>query len=235
MTNELFRLTPLQIVVHLAAWFPLARLLFDLLTGNLSPNPIQDLEQRTGRAAVTLLVLSLACTPLSSLLGWRELPARRRALGLYSFMYAAVHALIFLDLDYGLNWNLILDTIVEKRFILVGAIAFLLLIPLAVTSFDYWVKRLRRDWKRLHRLVYLIAPLIILHFGWARKGDIFRLEGDVSQPFAYGLIVAFLLVLRIPAVRKTGVSLRTRVLGARLGQKPKPERYSACAGEDSPK
>jgi sulfoxide reductase heme-binding subunit YedZ len=212
------RYTPLQIVMHLGALFPLARLLFDLAAGGLSPNPIQDFEQRTGRAAVTLLLLSLACTPLNTLFGWRELLLRRRALGLYAFLYAAIHVLVFIDLDYGLDWKLILEAVVQKRFILAGAIAFLLLLPLAVTSFDYWVKRLRRNWKRLHQVVYIVGPLVILHFAWARKGDIFRLQGDVLQPFIYGLILVLLLVLRIPPVRKAIASFRTRFLPRRPGQ-----------------
>ena len=91
-----FRYTPLQIIMHIYAWSALARLLFDYFLGNLSINPIQDLEQRTGRAAITLLVLSLMCTPLNTLFGWKELLKRRRALGLYSFMYVSIHVLIYL-------------------------------------------------------------------------------------------------------------------------------------------
>ena len=85
--KKLRKLTPLQVIMHIYAWSALAHLLFDYFLGNLSVNPIQDLEQRTGRAAVTLLVLSLMCTPLNTLFGWKELLKRRRALGLYAFMY----------------------------------------------------------------------------------------------------------------------------------------------------
>ncbi len=216
------RYTPLQVIIHLGAWFPLARLLFDLAAGNLSPNPIQDFEQRSGRAAVTLLFLSLACTPLNSLTGWHELLLRRRALGLHAFLYAAIHVAVFLGLDYGLNWRLILEAVLEKRFILVGAAAFLLLIPLAATSFDYWIKRLRKNWKRLHRIVYLIGVLASLHFAWARKGDLFRLQGDVLQPFIYGVILLLLLVLRIGAVRKVIASWRNRLTALRPKPVPRP-------------
>lgn len=215
-----FRYTPLQIVMHLGGWLPLVRLLFDAASGNLGPNPIQDIEQRTGRAAVTFLILSLACTPFNTLFGWRELLRRRRALGLYAFLYACLHVLLFIDLDYGLNWRLILKAVLEKRFILVGAIAFLLLLLLAVTSFDVWVTRLRKNWKRLHRLVYLIAPIVILHFAWARKGDIFRLQGDIVQPLLYGLAVVMLLVLRLPFLRRTIVSFRTRIRARRPARNP---------------
>jgi sulfoxide reductase heme-binding subunit YedZ len=203
------RYTPLQIIMHLYAWSALARLVFDYFMGNLSVNPIQDLEQRTGRAAVTLLVLSLMCTPLNTLFGWKELLKRRRALGLYTFMYATIHVLIFLDLDYGLSWSLIIQSIVEKPYIIFGVITFLLLTPLAITSFDTWKRRLKKNWKRLHQTVYFIAPLAVLHFALSKKGDIFQLQGDIVRPMIYGLVVLILLILRIPKVRKGFATFRT--------------------------
>lgn len=206
------RFTPLQVVVHLYAWSAILHLMLDLALGNLSPNPVQDLEQRTGRHAITLLVLSLACTPLNTFLGWKEPIKRRRALGLYAFLYAALHVIIYLDLDYGLAWSLLLKSVAEKPFILVGGLAFLLLLPLAATSFDVWKKRLKKNWKRLHRLVYLIAPLAVLHYGLSKKGDFLQLQGDVTRPFVYGLLVLALLTLRIPAVRRSLASVRSRYL-----------------------
>lgn len=212
MKNILQRYTPLQIIMHLGAWFPLARLFFDFSAGNLSANPIQDMQQRMGRAAITLLVLALACTPLHAIFGWREPLKRRRALGLYAFMYVCIHLLIFINLDYGFAWSLILQTIVEKPYILIGLTVFALLIPLAMTSFDVWKARLGKNWKRLHKIVYLIVPLAVLHYAWAKKGDLFNLTGDITRPLLYGLIVAILLILRIPAVRKTLVNWRDRIL-----------------------
>lgn len=198
--------------MHIYAWSALAHLLFDYFVGNLSVNPIQDLEQRTGRAAVTLLVLSLMCTPLNTIFGWKELLKRRRALGLYTFMYAAIHVLIFLALDYGLAWSLIFESVFEKPYILVGAASFLLLIPLAITSFGTWKRRLKKNWKRLHRVVYLIATLVILHFAWSKKGSLFDLQGDILRPLIYGLVVLMMLLFRIPSVRKALASFRTRYL-----------------------
>jgi sulfoxide reductase heme-binding subunit YedZ len=217
-----FRFTPLQILMHVYAWSALARLLFDFAFGYLSPNPIQDLEQRTGRHAITLLVLSLLCTPLNTLFGWKEPLKRRRALGLYAFMYATVHVLIFLDLDYGLAWSLIFQSVFEKPYILVGAASFLLLIPLAVTSFDTWKVRLKKNWKRLHRTVYFIAPLVVLHFAWSKKGSIFQLQGDVLRPLVYGLFVLLLLAMRLPAVRKALASFRARTLEPLFRRKVQP-------------
>lgn len=188
--------------MHIAAWFPIVRLIVEAFTDGLTANPIQHIEQRTGRAAITLLFLSLAATPLNSLFGWREAIQRRRALGLYAFLYAVIHVIIFADLDYGLAWSLILETVFQKPYILVGATAFLLLIPLAITSFDVWKVRLKKNWKRLHQTVYFIAPLAVLHYAWGKKGTFFALQGDILLPLIYGLILVLLMVLRIPAVRR---------------------------------
>jgi sulfoxide reductase heme-binding subunit YedZ len=117
-------------------------------------------------------------------------------------MYATIHMLVFVGLDYGLSWPLIRDAILEKRYILVGALSFLMLLPLAITSFKYWMKRLGRNWTRLHRLIYLVAPLVVLHYAWAKKGDLFHLRGDILRPLAYGLIVILLLLFRLPPVRR---------------------------------
>lgn len=217
------RFTPLQIAVHLGAWFPIVRLVIEAFTGGLTANPIQHIEQRTGRAALTLLFLSLAATPLNSLFGWKEPLQRRRALGLYAFMYAVIHVVIFADLDYGLAWSLIVQTVFEKPYILAGSAAFLLLIPLAATSFDVWKARLRKNWKRLHRLVYLIAPLAVLHYAWGKKGTFFALQGDILLPLIYGLVLALLMILRIPAVRRmlASASIKT-TRAARAGVQQSP-------------
>jgi sulfoxide reductase heme-binding subunit YedZ len=206
------RYTPLQIAVHIYAWSALAHILFDFATGNISPNPIQELEQRTGRHAITLLVLALACTPLNTLFRWSELIKRRRTLGLYAFMYATIHVLIFINLDYGLAWSLIIQTIFEKPYIIVGVLGFLMLIPLAATSFDIWKKRLGKNWKRLHQTIYFTVPLLILHYAWGKKGDFFALQGDIIRPLIYGLVVVLLLIMRIPAVRRALASLPSRIL-----------------------
>ena len=219
------RYTPLQVILHLGAWFPLARILVDLLTDNLSANPIQALEQRTGRAAITLLMLSLACSPLNSLFGWREPLKRRRALGLYTFMYATIHVIIFADLDYGLAWSLLVQTIFQKPYIVVGLAAFLLLIPLAITSFDIWKVRLGKNWKRLHQLIYYIAPLAVLHYAWGKKGTFFALQGDILLPLMYGLVLLLLMIFRIPPVKKFIASLRTRMLDPFYRRRPQPKVF----------
>lgn len=206
------RYTPLQIAIHVYAWSAIVWIIIELLTDSFSINPIQELEQRTGRHAITLLVLSLACTPLNALIKFPELLKRRRTLGLYALMYAAIHVLIFINLDYGLAWSLIVRTIFEKPYIIVGAIAFLMLIPLGVTSFDVWKVRLGKNWKRLHQTIYIIAPLVVLHYIWSKKGDILTFSGDIVRPVVYGLILAIFLVMRIPAIRRYFASLPGRGL-----------------------
>jgi len=217
------RYTPLQIVIHLYAWSALVWIVVEMATGAFSINPIQELEQRTGRHAITLLVMSLLCTPLNTIFKWPELLKRRRTLGLYAFLYAAIHVIIFMDLDYGLAWSLIFRTVFEKPYIIVGLIAFLLLIPLAVTSFDVWKVRLGKNWKRLHRLVYLIAPLAVLHYVWSKKGDLFLLSGDIIRPLIYGLILAVFLVLRIPAVKRAIASRPTFKWSPPFRKTPQPK------------
>ena len=206
------RYTPLQIAIHIYGWSALVLLIIGFFTDNLTANPIQALEQRTGRHAITLLVLALACTPLNNLFGWRELLKRRRALGLYAFLYVTIHVIIFVDLDYGLAWSSIVQTILEKPYIVVGVISFLMLIPLAFTSFDIWKKRLGKNWKRLHQLVYLIAPLAALHYAWGKKGDFFGLQGEIVRPLIYASVILILLIMRIPQVRRALASVRDRIV-----------------------
>ena len=182
----------LRIATHIGAWIPLAVLIWDFANDNLTANPIQEATFRTGKTALILLLLALACTPLNTLLGWKRLLPLRRPLGLYAFFYVCVHLLIFALVDYGLDWELIQQAIVEKRYVLVGFAAFLLLLPLAITSTKGWMRRLGKGWKQLHRLVYLAVSLAIVHFVWLVKADI-------REPLAYGAIVAALLILRLPA------------------------------------
>jgi sulfoxide reductase heme-binding subunit YedZ len=212
MTAFFKRYTPLQIAMHLYAWSALVFILFDLITGNLTANPILELERRTGRQAIKLLILSIACTPLSKLFRWNELLKRRRALGLYGFMYATIHIIIFVNLDYGFAWSLLIQTIFEKPYIVVGFIGFLMLIPLAITSFDVWKQRLGKNWKRLHQTIYLIMPLLLLHYAWGKKGTFFALQGDIIRPLVYSVIAGILLAMRIPPVRRFLASLPSRIL-----------------------
>ena len=216
--------TPLQLAVHIYAWSELVVLIYDVATHHLTANPIQALEQRTGLHAVTLLVLCLACRPLSTILGWRELLKRARTLGLYAFMYAVMHILIFLDIDHGIAWSFFVQTVAQKWYIIFGMATFLMLIPLAMTSFDVWKVRLGKRWKRLHQLIYIITPVAVLHYALSKKGDIFHLQGDIVRPLIYALIVLILLSLRLPFMRKFFASLRSRItpIFVRTNAQPTP-------------
>ena len=195
------KITWLQIVIHLGAWIPLLLIVFNFFSGNLTVNPIQDIEQRTGRLGILWLVLSLACTPLASIFGWKELIKRRRTIGLYAFVMAFIHVSIFVALDFGFSWGLIWAEIIEKQFILLGAIAFIGLTLLAATSFKYWQKTLKKNWKRLHKTVYVIAPLVVIHYALAKKGNLLSLQGDILRPLIYAIVVTVLLVVRIKPVK----------------------------------
>ena len=148
-----FKFTKIQILVHVGSLVPLAWMIWDFLTDNLTANPIQDITFRTGKDALVLLVLSLACTPLNTVLGFREGLKVRRALGLYAFLYVCLHFLTFVGLDYGFDLELIREAIFEKRYALMGFATFLTLLPLAITSTRWWQKRLGQTWKWLHRWV----------------------------------------------------------------------------------
>lgn len=194
----------LRVLVHIGALVPLAVIIWYAFTGHLTANPIQDVTFRTGKTALILLLLSLLCTPLNILFGLKAVLPLRRPLGLYAFFYVCLHLFIFAVLDYGLDLQLIQQVIVEKRYVLVGFAAFLLLLPLALTSTKGWMRRLGKRWKPLHRLVYLAALLVIIHFIWLVKADI-------REPLLYGAILLVLLALRLAPVRRALTNLRYRL------------------------
>jgi sulfoxide reductase heme-binding subunit YedZ len=197
----------LRYAAHIGALLPLALLIWDYVQDRLTVNPIQDITFRTGKSALVLLVLSLACTPVNSLFGYRPALRLRRTLGLYAFMYVVLHFLTFVGLDYGFDLGLIREAIFEKRYALVGFSAFLILVPLAVTSTKGWMRRLGKRWKVLHRGVYLAAVLAVVHFVWLVKSDI-------REPLLYGAIVGGLLLMRVPALRRGVSRLRGRLRGS---------------------
>ena len=193
----------LRVAYHAVGLFPLAWLLFDFWFGLLGPEPIRAMILRTGKAAIIMLTLSLACTPAGYLFRWKNATTVRRPLGLYAFMYVCLHFLIFIWLDYSLIVPLIVEEIVARRYALVGFAAFLLLIPLAVTSTKGWQKRLGKRWKMLHKLVYLIGVLAVIHYIWLVKNA-------YTQPLLFAAAVGLLLLLRVPAVKHALLRARKR-------------------------
>ncbi len=205
------KITPIQFVIHSAAFLLSAWVVWDLFFNTLNINPIQTAMQHSGKIALIFLTLSLACTPLNTLFSLRQTLKLRRSLGLFAFMFAAFHFSIFVGIDYAFDWSLLKVEFIEKRFVILGLTAGTILTLLAITSFKWWQKKLGKNWKRLHKFVYLAAGLVIVHYAWAKKGDLFSLQGDILGPLAFGLVLVFLLVIRIPAVRKFVKSLRGRV------------------------
>lgn len=193
----------LRALTHVICSIPFLFLVWDAANNNLTANPIQAITQRTGISALIALVLSLMVTPINTVFGFKQVVPLRRPLGLYAFWYASLHFLTFSILDYGLDPNLLVDAIGKKPYALVGFSAYLLLAPLAITSTKGMMKRLGKNWKKLHKLIYIIAPLTIIHWIWVVKAD-------WREPMVYGLIVAGLFALRIPAIKQFFTRWRNR-------------------------
>ena len=196
----------LTIAIHIGALIPMASLLWDFWSYQFGADPIREITLRTGRSALTLLVLSLACTPLHIVLGWEQLIRLRKPLGLYAFLYACFHGLTFVWLDYGLQPGLISEAIFQKPYALAGFVTFVLLVPLALTSNRWSMRKLGRKWKQLHKLVYLIAALALLHFFWLVKGA-------YTQPLMYAGVVGLLLLMRAKPIKEKIASWRGGLKG----------------------
>ncbi|UYB54113.1 protein-methionine-sulfoxide reductase heme-binding subunit MsrQ [Xanthomonas sp. AM6] len=179
-------------LVHALALAPLAYLgwqfwqVWQAGSDALGADPVAEIEHRTGLWALRLLLLTLAITPLRQLTGQPALLRFRRMLGLYAFFYACVHLGVYLGLDLRGYWAQIFEEIVKRPYITVGFTAWLLLIPLAVTSTQGWMRRLKRNWGKLHKAIYAIGVLAVLHFWWLVKSDI-------REPLLYAAILALLL------------------------------------------
>jgi sulfoxide reductase heme-binding subunit YedZ len=199
-----------QFIVAILSLLPLAFLLVEWQNGSLSANPIEALTQRTGRTAVILLLVSLACSPLRRLFGLTALLPIRKTLGLAAFGYAALHFLVFSGLDFEFNLSWILPEVQQKFFIQIGLIALVLLIPLAATSFNRLQRRMGKLWGQLHRLAYPIMGLALWHYYLASKGD-------VLLPLIYLVIFAILMLFRIPPLSKISIGSKPRGL-QRLNQ-----------------
>ncbi|HLF75355.1 MAG TPA: protein-methionine-sulfoxide reductase heme-binding subunit MsrQ [Anaerolineales bacterium] len=189
--------------VHVLASLPLLLTAYEYVTGALPIVLDRHLVIRFGAVGMAFLVASFSITPISILTGKTNLKPIRRPLGVYGFCYIALHLLAYAWLSNGFDWALILRDIGERRAMSIGLLAFALLIPLALTSTNGWQKRLGRRWKALHRLVYFAVPLSVLHYFW--------LERDVMDwVLVYAALVAFLFVVRIPAIRRAAARRRQR-------------------------
>jgi methionine sulfoxide reductase heme-binding subunit len=188
-------------LVFVAALGPLLWLAFRALSGRLGANPVEELTLTTGLWAFRFLLLSLAVTPLRRLTGWNRVIQFRRMLGLFAFFYAAVHLSIYLVLDQGLALEFILADVAKRRFITAGMLAFLLMVPLAITSTRGWIRRLGRRWQVLHRLVYFSALAAALHFIW-------KVKVVIGEPVYYAAVLALLLGFRLFWALRTQAGVR---------------------------
>lgn len=178
-----------KVLLFVLCLAPLAWLLWGGVNGSLGANPAEALIRGLGEWALRLLWITLAVTPLRVWTGQPALARFRRMLGLFAFAYATLHLAAYAWLDMGLVLEDVLRDIAKRPFILVGFLAWLLLVPLAATSFNRAIKTLgARRWQWLHRLVYLIALLGLLHFFWMKSG-----KNDFAEPAVYGAILAVLL------------------------------------------
>ena len=158
-------------------------------------DPVEIIIRETGENALILLLLTLTITPLQRISGWNWLVKLRRMIGLYAFFYTLLHFQTYLLLDQQLDFPEIIKDILDRKYITVGFLAFLLLVPLALTSNSLAIRRLGATrWLRLHRLVYPIAILAVIHLLWQTKGD------DLAEPILYAILLAVLLTLRHPAI-----------------------------------
>lgn len=221
------RVLALKGLVWVLGLFPLARVGWWLRDGliGLGANPIEKVLHHAGWWALVLLLTTLAVTPLRRITGRNELARLRRPLGLFAFFYATLHLGIYVGLDQVFGWAYILEDVAERPFITVGFAAWLLLLPLALTSTKGWIRRLGRTWTRLHRLAYLAAGLGVIHFYW-------RVRADTRLPLVFAAVFLLLMALRIRRGRGRGKRRGSRD-ARNAGDGPGPAGAAASAGEEA--
>lgn len=202
------RLRVLKAAVFLLALAPLGRLVLGGTLdwfGGLGANPVELVTRSTGTWTLVFLCITLAVTPLRRLSGWAWLQRLRRMLGLFAFFYGLLHFITYLWLDQWFDVAAVVKDVIKRPFITMGFLAFVLMIPLAVTSTDGMIRRLGRRWGRLHRLVYLVAIAAVLHYWWHKSG-----KNDYSEVGWYAATVALLLGWRLVERFRARAALRTR-------------------------
>jgi sulfoxide reductase heme-binding subunit YedZ len=190
----------LKPVLFIACLIPLGQLLYDGWTDNLTANPIEFVTHFTGDWALLLLLATLTVTPLRKVTGWNQVIKFRRMLGLFAFFYALLHFATYLVLDHFFDFDAIIKDIMKRPYVTAGFTAFVLMLPLAITSTAGMIRRLGKRWQPLHRLVYVVAAAGVIHFYWLVKADIRR-------PVQYGTALAVLLSYRLIAKWAPQISL----------------------------
>jgi len=188
MTNNT-RVLILKVIIHLFALLPLLNLYFLAFSDELGADPVEVVIHFTGIGAFNLLLISLTVSPLAKIAKQGYLLQTRRLLGLYAFAYTLCHLLNFLAFEVQFSGELFLSEVLDRPYITIGMIGFLLLMALAVTSFDKLKRKMGKSWQKLHNFSYLIAVLVTVHFYWSVKSDL-------TSPIFYGVLTLILLLFR---------------------------------------
>ncbi len=192
----------IKVPIFLLCLVPAGLLVRGMLVGDLGINPAETIQLETGRWALKFLLLSLAITPLRRITGWNVLIQYRRMLGLFAFFYATQHVLSYWSFDLGFSFRAMAGDILKRPFITLGFAAFLMLVPLALTSTKGWIRRLGKKWTLLHRLVYLAAICAVIHFAW-------KVKVFTGDPVLYAGVLTVLLGFRIIRALKVRTAART--------------------------
>lgn len=169
---------------------PLLWLFIDIAFDNLGSNPIQALHIRLGDWSLRFLCITLAITPIQTMTKWRGMADYRQLFGLFAFFYATLHVLVYLLVDHALAWHMIGIDIIESPYIWFGVLAYIIVFLLALTSPKWAKKRMGKNWKKLHRFIYLAAVAAVIHYFW-------QLKGNLAEPLFYSIIVFLLLSFRV--------------------------------------
>ena len=182
--------------VFILSTIPFLIILYKILLNKLGPEPVKEITHFTGEWTLIFICLTLAMSPLKRLTTFIFWTKIRRMLGLFVFFYATLHLFTYVGIDYRFKWQPILDDVIKKKYVFIGFSAWLLLIPLAATSSQKMIKILKQNWKKLHKLIYVIAIFGSLHYIWLSKTIFFK-------PLIYFLIIILLLLLRVKFKRTT--------------------------------
>jgi len=180
----------IKIPIFFLSLLPILIIFYQIIFNQLGPEPVKEITHLTGQWTLRFIVITLAMTPLQRITKLNFWITYRRMFGLFVFFYASAHMMTYIGIDYRFDWSSIGDDIIKKKFIFVGFSAWLLLIPLALTSSKRMIRILKNNWKKLHSLIYLISILGVIHFIWLVKKD-------TTEPLIYLLIIIILLMLRV--------------------------------------
>jgi sulfoxide reductase heme-binding subunit YedZ len=193
----------LKPLVFVLALVPAGYLAYRTYTNDLGVNPAETLQLETGGWALKILLATLAITPLRRLTGWNRIIQYRRMLGLFAFFYASLHVLAYIVLDKYFAFGEMIADVAKRPFITAGFVAFVSMVPLAITSTKGWIRRLGRRWQSLHRLIYVSGIAAAVHFVW-------KVKVAIGEPVYYAIAVAVLLGFRVAWQLKSAKSLRTQ-------------------------